>query len=242
MTPGMTDEMSKSEPLILIIEDEMPVRRFLKMVLSNHGFELCEASTGKEGMAMAATLRPDVILLDLGLPDIDGLDVTRQLRDWTKVPIIVLSARGKEQDKVEVLDAGADDYLTKPFGVAELLARIRVSLRHAARLSSVTMEPEFSFGNVHVDLSGRRVYLNQEEVKLTRIEYKLLSALVRSAGKVVTQNQLLKEIWGDECTDQSNYLRVYMAHLRRKLEKNAAHPEFFITEPGVGYRLKIDEP
>jgi two-component system, OmpR family, KDP operon response regulator KdpE len=232
--------MTKAELLVLVIEDELPIRRFLKVTLSDHGYAYCEAETGKDGLRKIASDRPDLVILDLGLPDIDGLELTRQVREWSTVPIIILSARGQERDKVEALDAGADDYLTKPFGVAELLARMRVALRHAATVATGQVESEFAFGNVRVDLSRRQVLVNQTEVKLTRIEYKLLVTLIKYAGKVVTHNQLLKEIWGQQYSDESHYLRVYMAHLRRKLESDSAHPKFFITEAGVGYRLKVD--
>lgn len=232
--------MVESEPLVLVIEDEAPIRRFLKITLTNHGYGFREALSGNEGIAKVASERPDLIILDLGLPDMDGLEVTRQLREWTTVPIIVLSARGQEQDKVDALDAGADDYLTKPFGVSELLARARVALRNAARLTANTVESDFIFGKIRVDLSRRRIFVDETEVHLTRIEYKLLTTLVKYAGKVVTHKQLLKEIWGQEYGEESNYLRVYMAHLRRKLETDAANPRHFITEPGIGYRLKTD--
>lgn len=232
--------MSENELLVLVIEDEVPIRRFLKITLTDHGYKYREAETGKDGLRKVAGERPDLVILDLGLPDIDGLEVTRQLREWSTVPIIILSARGHEKDKVEALDAGADDYLTKPFGVAELLARVRVALRHAARLAAGQEESSFSFGNVLVDLSRRTVLVDQAEVRLTRIEYKLLVTLIRYAGKVITHNQLLTEVWGNEYSEESNYLRVYMAHLRRKLEKDPAHPVFLITEAGVGYRLKVD--
>ena len=229
-----------SQHLILVIEDEISIRRFLKMTLTDHGYAFREAENAHDGLRKVASERPDLVILDLGLPDGDGLDVTRQIREWSTVPIIILSARGHEKDKVQALDCGADDYLTKPFGVAELLARVRVALRHAARVASAQEESEFSFGEVKVDLSKRVVTLGGAEVKLTRIEYKLLTTLVKYVGKVVTHNQLLKEIWGQEYSEESNYLRVYMAHLRRKLEKDSAHPQFFITEAGVGYRLKVD--
>lgn len=232
--------MTETEALILVIEDEAPIRRFLKLSLTNHGYRFSEAETGKQGLLKVGSERPDLVILDLGLPDMDGLEVTRQLREWTTVPIIVLSARGQEKDKVEALDAGADDYLTKPFGVAELLARARVALRNAARLAADKVDADFLFGNVRVDLARRRVFVEKSEVHLTRIEYKLLVFLIKYAGKVVTQKQLLKEIWGQEYGEESNYLRVYMAHLRRKLENDPAHPMFFITEPGVGYRLNVD--
>jgi len=232
--------MSEKEFLMLVIEDEQPIRRFLKMALTDHGYGFREADCGKDGLRKVASERPDLVILDLGLPDMDGLEVTRQIREWSAVPIVVLSARGQEKDKVEALDAGADDYLTKPFGVPELLARIRVALRHAARTTSGEDDSEFSFGDIRVDMAKRQVLRGQEEVHLTRIEYKLLVTLIKYAGKVVTHNQLLREIWGQEYSEESNYLRVYMAHLRRKLEVDSAQPKHLITEAGVGYRLKAD--
>ncbi len=232
--------MSEKRIRILVIEDEVPIRRFLKMTLTDHAYDFIEANNGKEGLSKVASERPDLVVLDLGLPDMDGLKVIRQLREWSTVPIIILSARGHEKDKVEALDAGADDYLTKPFGVAELLARVRVALRNATRLASGQEESTFAFGNIVVDLSTRQVLVGSTEIRLTRIEYKLLVTLIKYAGKVVTHNQLLNEIWGQQYSEQSNYLRVYMAHLRRKLELDPAHPKFFITEAGVGYRLKAD--
>lgn len=234
-------QMSGTQSVILVIEDEAPIRRFLKMTLNSNGYEYKEAMTGTEGLLKVATDRPDLVILDLGLPDIDGLEVTRQLREWTSVPIIVLSARGQEKDKVDALDAGADDYLTKPFGVPELLARTRVALRHASRVQASDADSEFTFGNVRVDFSKRLVYLDGEEAHLTRIEYKLLVTLVKYSGKVVTHNQLLREIWGNQYGEESHYLRVYMAHLRRKLEADPAHPKHLVTEPGVGYRLKVED-
>lgn len=232
--------MPENDVVILVIEDEAPIRRFLKMTLTTEGYSFHEALDAKEGLAKAASDRPDIIILDLGLPDMDGLELTRQLREWCAVPIIVLSARGQEKDKVDALDAGADDYLTKPFGVNELLARVRVALRNSVRLKADSIESDFSFGNILVDFSKRRVFVNAEEIHLTRIEYKLLAILIKYAGKVVTHNQLLKETWGQGYGQESNYLRVYMAHLRRKLEDNPANPKFLTTEPGVGYRLKVD--
>ncbi|PWT94673.1 MAG: DNA-binding response regulator [Candidatus Melainabacteria bacterium] len=231
---------SENEPTILVIEDEVPIRRFLKVALTDHGYAFKEAQTGQEGIAKIASDRPDLVILDLGLPDLDGLEVTRQLREWSDVPVIILSARGHEKDKVEALDAGADDYLTKPFGVHELLARVRVALRHAAKLATRQEDPEYRFGNIRVDFGTRCVFVDEKEVGLTRIEYKLLLTLIKYAGKVVTQKHLLKEIWGEEYGEESNYLRVYMAHLRRKLEQDSAHPKYFITEAGVGYRLKVE--
>jgi two-component system KDP operon response regulator KdpE len=227
-------------PLILVIEDEAPIRRFLKMSLLDHGFAFCEAATGKEGLSKVASERPDLVILDLGLPDTDGLEVTRQVREWSNVPIIVLSAREKENDKVEALDAGADDYLVKPFGIGELMARLRVALRHANRLSEDQLDSNFSFGDIHIDFAKRQILRNTEEIHLTPIEYKLLNTLVRYSGKVVTHKHLLRETWGGEYSDETQYLRVYMAQLRKKLELDPAQPKYLITEPGVGYRLKID--
>jgi two-component system, OmpR family, KDP operon response regulator KdpE len=228
------------KPVVLVIEDETPIRRFLKLALSDHGYIFREAATGKDGLSSTANDRPDLVILDLGLPDIDGLAVIRQIRAWSNVPIIILSARGQEKDKVEALDAGADDYLTKPFGVPELLARARVALRNEARLAAGKAESVFQVGDIRVDLERRQVFQSEQEVHLTKIEYKLLVTLIRFAGKVVTQNQLLREVWGSAYGDESNYLRVYMSHLRQKLEKDAAHPRYLITEPGVGFRLRVD--
>jgi two-component system KDP operon response regulator KdpE len=228
-------------PLVLVIEDEQPIRRFLKVALTDHGYRLLECQTGKEGMEKIVSDRPNLVILDLGLPDIDGLEVTRQLREWSQIPIIILSARGHEKDKVEALDAGADDYLTKPFGIAELLARVRVGLRHAAGAVDTQTETDFHVGTIKVDFVHRRVFVAEKEVHLTRIEYKLLATLIKYAGRVVTQKQLLKEIWGQQYGEENNYLRVYMAHLRRKLEEDSARPKFLITEAGIGYRLKTDQ-
>lgn len=231
--------MSEGNVVVLVIEDEAPIRRFLKLALTDHGYSFKEAMSGKEGLDKVAIDRPDLVILDLGLPDMDGLDVVKQLREWSQVPAIILSARGQENDKVEALDAGADDYLTKPFGVPELLARIRVALRNAARLSGEHCEAESNFGKIRVDLVRRQVFIEGVEVHLTRIEYKLLVTLIKYAGKVVTHNQLLKEIWGQGYSQESHYLRVYMAHLRRKLEDDPANPKHLTTETGVGYRLKV---
>jgi len=226
--------------LVLVIEDEPQVVRFLRASLGSHGFKILEAATGQKGLIEASSRVPDLILLDLGLPDMDGVEVARRLREWTSVPLIVLSARGQERDKIEALDAGADDYLTKPFGIGELLARIRVALRHAARVGNGPEDSEFTVGDLRVDLAARRVFAREAEVHLTPIEYNLLTALVKNAGKVVTQRQLLKEIWGPGAVEHTHYLRVYMAQLRHKLEPEPARPHWLITEPGVGYRLKTD--
>jgi two-component system KDP operon response regulator KdpE len=216
------------------------MRRFLRITLQGHGYRLIEAATGRDGLTEAATRNPDAVLLDLGLPDIDGLEVTRQLREWSQVPVIVLSAREQEEDKIKALDAGADDYLTKPFGAGELLARIRVALRHRALQQSGSAESLFVLGDLKVDLLKRQVLLDDREIHLTPIEYRLLSVLVRHAGKVMTHNQLLKEVWGSAYVDQTHYLRIYMAQLRHKLEADPARPRFLINEPGIGYRLKIE--
>jgi len=230
--------MDRPAPLILLIEDEPQMRRFLRTALDANDYRLVEAETAKEGLAHATSRNPDVILLDLGLPDRDGLEVTRELREWTATPIIVLSARGREEDKVKALDLGADDYLTKPFGVDELLARIRVALRHAAMPPGAPPEPVFEVGELRVDLAARRVWRAGEEVHLTPTEYKLLTTLVRHAGKVLTHRQLLKDVWGATYANQSHYVRVYMAQLRQKIEADPARPRLLLTEPGVGYRLR----
>jgi two-component system KDP operon response regulator KdpE len=226
--------------LVLVIEDEPQVLRFLRASLSAHGYRLVEATTGEQGLVEAATRTPDLVLLDLGLPDLDGVDVARRLREWSAVPIVVLSARGQENDKIRALDAGADDYLTKPFGIGELLARMRVALRHAARIAAGAGESTFETGELRVDLAARRVFVRGEEARLTRTEYNLLAVLAKHAGKVVTHRQLLREVWGPGSTDQSHYLRVYMGQLRHKLEENAARPRYLLTETGVGYRLAVD--
>jgi two-component system KDP operon response regulator KdpE len=232
--------MSQDKNLILLIEDEPQMQRLLRIILQGHGFSIVEAQTGQEGLMQAATRAPDVILLDLGLPDIDGLEVTRRVREWSDVPIIVISAREQEQDKIKALDAGADDYLTKPFAAGELLARIRVAMRHKAMLQSGEKESIFILDALRVDLVRRQVFLNEKEVHLTPIEYKLLTVLIKNAGKVVTHSQLLKEVWGPSYLRETQYLRVYMTQLRHKLEADPARPRFLMNEPGIGYRLKID--
>ena len=224
-------------PLILIVEDEPPIRRFLRASLADEGYRFNEAETGQEALKLAAREPADVILLDLGLPDIDGIEVLQQLRGWSQIPVIVLSARGQENDKVRALDAGADDYLTKPFGVGELLARIRVALRRAASSASPTAEPVFQTGDLKLDLAAHRVWLADKEIHLTPIEYRLLTTLVKHAGKVLTHRFLLKEVWGPDQTYETHYLRVFMATLRRKIEENPARPRYLLTEQGVGYRL-----
>jgi two-component system KDP operon response regulator KdpE len=224
---------------VLLIEDEPQVRRFLRSSLEPTECRLLEAGTGEAGLDLAASRHQDVILLDLGLPDLDGLEVTRRLREWTTTPIIVLSARGQEHDKVAALDAGADDYLTKPFGLPELMARIRVAKRHAQERGD-KKEAVLDLGDLRVDLANRVVTLGGAEVRLTPIEYKLLATLARRVGQVLTYQQLLKEVWGPRYSTQRQYLHVYMGHLRAKLEHDPARPRFLVTESGVGYRLKSE--
>jgi two-component system, OmpR family, KDP operon response regulator KdpE len=227
------------EPVVVLVEDEPQIRRFLRATLGSEGYRLFEVSTGADGLVEVAQRQPDVVVLDLGLPDMDGLEVIRRLREWSTVPIIVLSARGQERDKVGALDAGADDYVSKPFSAGELLARIRVALRHAAGAAHED-GAAFKVGEVQVDLLRRHVLVSGVEVKLTPIEYKLLTTLVRHAGKVVTHQQLLREVWGPSHDDQAHYVRVYMAHLRHKLEVEPARPRYLLTEPGVGYHLAAE--
>ena len=230
-------EKDLPSPVIVLIEDEAQIRRFLRVALTGQGYRLLEAATGEAGLVEAATRQPDLIILDLGLPDLDGLEVIRRLREWATVPIIILSARGQERDKIAALDAGADDYVSKPFGVGELLARMRVALRHAAHAGSDLGESTFSVGELQVDLGRRQVVVAGNAVHLTPIEYRLLATLIRHAGKILTHKHLLKEVWGPNQTDQAQYLRVYVAQLRRKLERDPARPRYLLTEPGVGYRL-----
>lgn len=228
------------EATILLIEDEPEIRRFLRATLPAHGFRLHEATTGRDGLAEAQARNPDLILLDLGLPDLEGGEVIRRIREWTATPIIVLSARDQEQVKVAALDLGADDYVTKPFGVNELLARMRAALRHIAGPPGEPAEPVFTLGDLKVDLGRRQVFVSGMETHLTPIEYKLLTTLIRYAGKVLTHRQLLKEVWGPLHVEEGHYLRVYMRQLRNKLEKNPAHPRYLVTELGVGYRLRTE--
>ncbi len=228
------------DPIVVLIEDEPQIRRFLRATLTGQGYRLFEATTGADGLVEVGSRQPDVVIVDLGLPDIDGIDVIRRLREWTDVPIIVLSARGQERDKVTALDVGADDYVSKPFGAGELLARIRVALRHTAGASHEGDDAAFQVGELRLDLLRRQVFVGDREVRLTPIEYKLLATLVRHAGKVVTHAQLLRDVWGPTHTDQAHYVRVYLAHLRHKLEAEPARPRYLLTEPGVGYRLATE--
>jgi len=232
--------VNQDGPLILLVEDEPQLRRYLRVTLVPHGYRLLEAVNAKEGELMAASHHPDLILMDLGLPDQDGLVLTRKLREWCSTPIIVVSARGLEKDKIQALDEGADDYLTKPFGSGELLARIRVALRHVNRDPAAAAAPVFELGGWRVDQTRREVTVDEQPVHLTPNEYKLLITLIKHAGLVLTHHQLLKEVWGSVQGAQPHYLRVYMAQLRQKLEADPARPKHLITEPGVGYRLRTE--
>jgi two-component system KDP operon response regulator KdpE len=236
----MSNLNPESGPIILFVEDDVQIRRFLRATLPTNGYRFIETTTGLDALRQIGLQHPDVVILDLGLPDIDGIEVLHRLREWSNVPVIVLSARDQDQDKIAALDAGADDYLTKPFSTGELLARIRVALRHLIQAASELEKPTFTVGGLTVDLLNRQVFRDNVEIHLTPIEYKLLTMLVRYAGKVVTQSQLLKEVWGVNYTNENHYLRIYMGHLRRKLEPDPTNPQYLITEPGVGYRLKID--
>jgi two-component system KDP operon response regulator KdpE len=230
--------MSHKEPSILVIEDDSQIRRFLKVGLEGNGYVFREMAGGTGGLIEIANRNPDLVVLDLGLPDMDGLEFLRRLREWSKVPVIVLTARDRESDKIEALDQGADDYLTKPFGIGELLARIRVALRHAEGAGE--SEAVFEEGTLRVDFAKRQVFVKGKEIHLTPIEYKILILLARNAGKVVTQRHILKEVWGSAHADKGLYLRVQMHQLRHKLEANPTRPKWLINEPGVGYRLKVE--
>src|SRR5215471_16659988 len=227
--------MTDLRSAILIIEDELPIRRVLCAALQANGYQVVTAATAQEGCTQAAMCQPALILLDLGLPDLDGLEVTRQLREWATMPIIVLSARGRESDKIAALDAGADDYVTKPFGMGELLARVRAALRRGA---PSTEEATVITEAFTIDLAAKRVTNGHGEVRLTPTEWHLVEVLVRNAGRLVTQGALLREVWGPEYGTETNYLRVYMAHIRRKLEPDPSEPRYFITEAGMGYRFE----
>lgn len=226
--------------VVLVVEDEPQMAKFLRASLSAENYRVVEARSGAEALSLARSHNPDVVLLDLGLPDMDGMDVTAQLREWSDVPILVISARGREDDKVRALDAGADDYLTKPFGVSELMARIRVARRRKERTALGRVDPVITVGELSIDLDKRVVSSSGKEVHLTPNEYKLFAVLMKNAGKVLTHRQLLKDVWGPSYASQTQYLRVYMAQLRHKLERDAARPRHLVTEPGVGYRLKVE--
>ena len=231
--------MSEITPVIVLIEDEKQIRRFVRDTLETEGWHVFEAETVRQGLVEAGTRKPDLIVLDLGLPDRDGIDFIRDFRSWSDLPIIVLSARSDEADKIAALDAGADDYLTKPFGVGELLARVRVALRRrekAGESGSSVVE----FGGVQIDLANRTVKRDGQPVHLTPIEYRLLALMIRNAGKVLTHRQILREVWGPSHVESNHYLRIYMGQLRHKLEENPARPRFFLTDVGVGFRLMLE--
>lgn len=230
--------MPTNGPLVLVIEDEAPIRRFLRASLTDEGYRVEEATTGEEGIKKAMALPPDLIILDLGLPVVDGQDVLRRLREWLTAPIIILSARDQEKQKVEALDAGADDYLTKPFGLSELLARMRTALRHAQ--PKTTEGTTLQVGDLGIDLAARTVTHQGESVHLTPLEYKLLVLLMRNAGKVLTHRQLLRDVWGPHDVHENHYLRVFVATLRRKIEPNPTQPRYILTEQGVGYRFAAE--
>lgn len=229
-----------NDPRILVIDDEPQIVRALRTILSQRGYEVTTASRGEEGLTMVAVTPPDVIILDLSLPDIDGIEVCRKLRTWTKIPIIILSVREAEHEKVKALDAGADDYLTKPFGIEELLARIRVALRHLTHIQG-NSEPVVRAGDIEIDLARRVVFRHGEEVHLTPTEYDLLAYLASNTGRVLTHNSILGHVWGWTESDNVEYLRVYMMQLRKKLEEDPRHPKYLITEPGVGYRFTTND-
>ena len=232
------NDMLEKGARVLIVDDENQIRKMLKVALSAHGYELAEAATGRDGLNQTALFHPDLIILDLGLPDIDGLSVLQQIREWTRIPIIILSVKEMENDKIAALDLGADDYVTKPFNMGELLARMRVAIRHAAKTNQ---EPVISYGGLTLDMAHRQVVVDGNEIKLTPIEYDILKHLVLNAGKVLTHRHLLKTIWGMDYQQEAHYLRVYIGHLRKKIEKNPTIPQYIITESGVGYRFMIKE-
>ena len=231
--------MTKPYPTIIVIEDDPSIRGFLRTSLMAQNFLVYEAETGKQGIIEASVRKPDLIILDLGLPDIDGVEVIKSIRTWSEMPIIILSARSHEQHKIDALDAGADDYLSKPFGFGELLARIRVALRHSIRTGEHLQADLFVTGNLQVDLHNRIVRVDGEEVHLTPIQYRLLGVMIKHAGKVLTQQHILNEVWGPSYRENAHYLRIYMSQLRQKLEEDPSQPKFLLTESGVGYRLKV---
>jgi two-component system, OmpR family, KDP operon response regulator KdpE len=234
----MSESATKPATVALVIDDEPQIRRLLRVTLESSGYQVFDAATGQDGIAQVAQRRPEVVLLDLGLPDLDGVAVLKQLREWSQVPVIVLSVRDRDHDKIAALDAGADDYVTKPFSSGELLARLRATLRHAQPQGADAI---FRTGNIEMDLSARVVRKRGEEVKLTPTEYALLRVLVTHVGKVMTHRQLLTEVWGPQAVEQTHYLRVQVAHLREKLEEDPVQPRFIITEPAVGYRaMELD--
>ncbi len=232
--------MKESLGTILLIEDERQMRRFLRVTLQSEKYTVLEAETAADGLSQAATRNPDIVLLDLGLPDMDGLEVIEKLREWTAVPVIIISAREQEGDKIKALDGGADDYLTKPFCSGELLARIRVALRHAVPKQQGQEDAVFIAEELRIDFLKRQVFIGTREIHLTPIEYRLLTVLVRNAGRVMTHRQILKEVWGPPYVEQTHYLRVFMNQLRKKIETDSTRPRFLLNEPGIGYRFKPD--
>jgi two-component system KDP operon response regulator KdpE len=231
--------MTNASPVIVVIEDDPAIRLFLRTGLSAHSFKVFEAEGGRQGIIEAGVRKPDLIILDLGLPDMEGVDVIKSIRNWSDMPIIILSARSTEQHKIDALDAGADDYLTKPFGLGELLARIRVALRHSISNPAQDQSGVFTTGALQVDLLKRQIIVDDREVHLTPIQYRLLSLLIKNAGKVLTHQYILKEVWGPSYKENSHYLRIYMSQLRQKLENDPTQPQYLLTESGVGYRLKV---
>ena len=229
--------MSEVAPIVVVVEDERQIRRFVRTALEDEGCQVYEAETGAQAPVEAGARKPDLVILDLGLPDRDGITVIRELRSWSDVPVLILSARSNEDDKIGALDAGADDYLTKPFAVGELLARTRALLRRKLRVGDTTT-PVVTFGGIRVDLSRRTVHRNDEPVHLTPIEYRLLGVLLANSGRVLTHRQLLKEVWGPSYVESNHYPRIYVAHLREKLETDPARPQHILTETGVGYRFQ----
>jgi len=232
--------MTTKNTSILVVEDDLQILRCLKVGLKSHGYRCFEATAGKAGLNELTSVTPDLVILDLGLPDMDGLDFIEQVRAWSRVPILVLTVRAREQDKIRILDRGADDYLTKPFTLGELLARIRVALRHAHQSQEKNESPVFENGSLKIDFGSRQVQVHKREIHLTPIEYKLLSLLAKNAGCVLTQERILEEIWGPRALEQGHYLRVHMRALRQKIEAIPARPKWLINEPGVGYRLRLE--
>jgi two-component system KDP operon response regulator KdpE len=229
--------MDENKLRVLVVDDERAIRRYLRATLMARGYTVSEAAGGEEALHAVVTDHPDLVILDLGLPDLDGVDVVRRLREWSRVPVLILSVRDREDDKVAALDAGADDYLTKPFGLGELLARMRVAMRHSVQAPD---EPVYAVGELKVDLARREVILAGNRVALTPTEYELLRALVQHAGKVMTHNQLLRQVWGAAYAEEAHLLRVNISNLRRKIEPNPDQPRYVLTEPGVGYRLQYE--
>ena len=230
----MNESQSARSSVVLVIDDEIQIRRLLRLTLEGAGYKVFDAATGQDGLTEAAHRRPDVVILDLGLPDMDGLEVLKRLREWSRVPVLVLSVRDGEEDVISALDCGADDYMTKPFSAGELLARLRTAQRHSLKGEEAKI---FRSNQLEVDLVARIVKVNGTEVRLSATEYSLLRLFVQHAGKVLTHRQIMREVWGPNAVEQTHYLRVYMTHLREKLEPDASQPKLFLTEPGVGYRL-----